>query len=480
MQLRPYQSRIITATAKACGADKRVIMQAPTGAGKTFCFSHIIARHLAQNSFNRVLVSTHRQELFEQTATAIGGQAATLQAGDRVESRHATAPVLMTMIETLKRRDFSKLGKFTLAVFDEAHRADFNKVLAKLPDTTYVVGATATPLASSKKHPLKDYYNDIVHQVSISELIEQGYLAQPLHYKAQFDEKDLKTRGGEYTNSTQMEKLGNKIVYENVVDLWRKHAEGKKTLIFNINKEHTRAVNAQFLKAGIKSACLLSGDPERKAKMDAYRADEITVLNNCEIATTGFDIPDIECILVNRATQSLPLWLQALGRGSRIAPGKDSFTILDFGGNIDRHGMWHLKRDWADIFNNPPKLGESPAPMKSCPKCDAILFGGASKCQFCGYAFPSPAEQEKQKVIGYLEEVGHEDVIGKNMNQLSVNELIALEKSGKYKPSYVWRILRTRGRAELKAYAKIKGYKNGWIHHQAKMGTGFKNYKVKA
>lgn len=478
MPLREYQKQIVKATAKACGAHKRVIMQAPTGSGKTVTFAEIIKRHLKQGQFNRVLVSTHRQELFAQTAKYFD-QPATLQGGDKIKPIHSTAPVLMTMIETLKRRDFSKLGKFTLAVFDEAHRADFDKILDKLPNSTYVLGATATPLSASKKYPLKNKYNSIVSEISIPELIKQGYLAAPIHYKADFDDAGLRTRGGEFTSETQTEKLSGKIQFSNLVDMWQEHAAGKKTLVFNVNKKHTIEVDKQFKEAGIKSTHLLSGDPRRKAKLDAFRAGEITVLNNCEIATTGLDVPGIECVIINRATKSLPLWLQMLGRGSRMAPGKDSFTILDLGGNIDRHGMWHLKRDWTDIYNNPPKPGESPAPMKSCPKCDAILFGGASKCQFCGYAFPSPAEQERQKVIGYLEKVGHEDVIGKNMNQLSVTELIALEKSGKYKPSYVWRILRTRGGEELQKYAKIKDYAPGWIHHQSKMGTGFKNYKVK-
>jgi len=473
MPLRDYQNGIVSATSQACAKHKRVIMQAPPGAGKTYISYEIIKRHLKKGMFNRVLVSTHRQELFEQTAKYFD-QPATLQAGDKIKPIHGTAPVLMTMIETLKRRDFAKLGKFTLAVFDEAHRADFNKILDTLPADTYVIGATATPLSSSKKHPLKDKYNSIVSEVSIPELISDGYLASPIHHKAEFDDTGLRTRGGEFTSETQIEK----IQFSNIVDMWKQEAAGKKTLVFNVNKKHTIEVDRKFKEAGISSTYLLSGDADRTAKLDAFRTGDITILNNCEIATTGFDVPGIECVIVNRATQSLPLWLQMLGRGSRIAPGKDSFIILDLGGNIDRHGMWHLQRDWKDIFNNPPKPGENPAPMKSCPECDAILYGGARECQFCGYTFPSPAEQERQDVIGYLQKVGHDDVIGKSVDQLSVDELIALERSGKYKPSYIWRILRTRGREDLQKYAEIKDYKNGWVYRQMKMGTGFKNYRV--
>src|SRR5699024_9386831 len=107
----------------------------------------------------------------------------------------------------------------------------------------------------------------------------------------------------EFTAKSQMEEMGRRPVYENLVQLWKQKAGGKKTIVFNVNKKHTREVNQQFRKAGIRSVDLLSGDKQRAEKLAAFEAGEVDVLCNCDIATTGFDVPSIECVLINRATE---------------------------------------------------------------------------------------------------------------------------------------------------------------------------------
>lgn len=481
MKLRPYQADLIRQTARKLTDRKRVIMCAPTGSGKTIIFSKIIKRHLERDMFNRVLVLTHRTELFSQSVKAVvntGTTVTELQAGMKTERSHAECRCLVAMVETLKRRKLEKFGNFTLIIIDEAHRADFNKIISHY-DETYIIGATATPISASKKRPLKNYYNDIAISVGIQDLIANGYLATPRHYKAQFDESKLKTRGGEFTASSQFETMNERVVYENHVDLWKHHAGDKKTIVFNVNKEHTIETTNRFKAAGIEADYILSGDKKRDDKMDAFRRGDLQVLLNCEIATTGFDIPDIECVDVNRATKSLPLWLQMCGRGSRVAPGKTEFTILDFGGNIDRHGMWHTPYDWKQIFFNPKKAGENPAPHKECENCGALLLASLRKCPECGATQPTPEEKEAEKVRGYLEKVGADHIEGTRIDNLSIQELYHLEKCGRYKPSYIARVARTRGEAVLAEYAKIKGYKEGWIKHQMEMDTGYNNYVVR-
>ena len=479
MKLRSYQSDLIRQTATALIRNKRVIMCAPTGSGKTVIFSEIIRRHLERDLFNRVLVLTHRTELFSQTLSAVvrtGTTVTELKAGMPTNRIHAECRCLVAMVETLKRRDLDQFGRFTLIIVDEAHRADFFPVLEHYPDA-FIIGATATPISASKKKPLKGFYQDIALSVSITDLIEQGYLAKPVHYKAAFDDSNLRKRAGEYTSESQFASMSNHVQYENLVQLWQNHAGGKKTIIFNINQQHTREVDDMFRRQGVRSTALLSGDKNRDAKVSAFKSGEITVLNNCEIATTGFDIPGIECVVINRATASLPLWLQMVGRGSRIAPGKSQFEILDFGGNIDRHGLWHLDRDWKQIFWNPKKAGLNPAPHRECIGCGALLLASTRTCEYCGATQPTPEETERKRVLGYLEKVGADDVEGRHIDDLTITELYHLELAGKYKPSYVARVARTRG--ELSEYARLKDYKPGWIKHQKGMGVGYTNYKVK-
>ena len=429
--------------------------------------------------FNRVLVLTHRTELFKQTLSAVvrtGTTVTELQAGMKTDRVHSECRCLIAMVETLKRRNLTDFGRFSLIIADEAHRADFFPILQNYPES-YIVGATATPVSASKKNPLKGFYQDIVSSAGITDLIESGYLAKPDHYKAVFDDSKLRKRAGEFTSESQFESMSNHVQYENLVQLWQNHAGGKKTIVFNINQQHTREVDDMFRSQGIRSTALLSGDPNRESKIDKFQSGELQVLNNCEIATTGFDIPDIECVVINRATASLPLWLQMVGRGSRVTGGKDRFIILDFGGNIDRHGMWHIERDWKQIFWNPKKAGENPAPHRECPECGALVFASATSCEYCQYEFPSAEETEKKRVLGYLEKVGETNIEGTHIEDLTIQQLYHLEMIGKYKPSYVARVARTRG--ELEAYARLKGYSYGWIRHQEKLDTGFTNYIVK-
>ena len=479
MKLRPYQADLIKQTALKLVKRQRVIMCAPTGSGKTVIFSQIIRRHLESDMFNRVLVLTHRTELFSQSVKAVvnaGTTVTELKAGMKTDRIHSECRCLVAMVETIKRRKLDQFGKFTLIIIDEAHRADFNKIIDYYNDT-YIIGATATPISASKKKPLKNYYNDIAISVGINDLIEQGYLAQPKHFKAQFDDSKLRVRAGEFTSSSQFETMNNRVQYENHVDLWLKHAGNLKTIVFCINKEHTIETARQFQNKGVAANHILSGDKQRDEKINKFRNGDIQVLVNCEIATTGFDIPDIGCVDINRATQSLPLWLQMVGRGSRVTQGKNEFTILDFGGNIDRHGMWHTPYDWKKIFFNPKEAGENPAPHTECDECGALMYASIRICPECGAEQPTPEQKEAERVRGYLEEVGASHVEGTHIDDLTIQELYHLEKCGRYKPSYIARVARTRG--ELEQYAKLKGYKPGWIKHQEQLETGYNNYKVR-
>ena len=481
IHLRDYQKELIVQTAKKILKRQRVVMCAPTGSGKTVIFSEIIRRHLERDMFNRVLVLTHRTELFSQSVKAVvrtGIKVKEIKAGMSTDREHSECRCLIAMAETIKRRNLNHFGAFTLIIIDEAHRADFNKIIDNYPNTN-IIGATATPLSASKKRPLKNYYNDISISVGIQDLIEKGFLSAPRHFKAHFDDSKLKTRGGEFTSESQFEAMNDKIIYENHVELWKHHAGDKKTIVFNVNKEHTIETTNIFKSKGIEAEHILSGDKFRDEKMERFRKGDIQVLLNCEIATTGFDIPDIECVDINRPTQSLPLWLQMCGRGSRVAPGKTEFIILDFGGNIDRHGMWHTPYDWKEIFFNPKKAGENPAPHKECKNCGALILASLSKCPECGEIQPSQQEQEVEKVKGYLKEVGIFNVEGSHIDDLTINELYHLEKCGRYKSSYVSRVARTRGASCLSEYARLKGYKAGWIKYQLELETGYHNYKVR-
>jgi superfamily II DNA or RNA helicase len=480
MNLRPYQSDLIQATGRLLTKSNRVIMCAPTGSGKTVMFSAIIARHLERDLFNRVLVLTHRTELFGQTIRAIvkaGTTVAELKAGTKTTREHSETRCVVAMVETLKRRT-ELPGAFSLVICDEAHRADFASIIHALPEKTLVLGATATPVSSSKKTPMKNTYQNIAVSVSIPDLIAQNYLAKPRSFKAAFDESALKTRAGEFTDDSQISALGTKMAFTNLVDLWKSKAENLKTLVFCVNKKHTIDTWQAFVSAGVSAEYVLSGDKERDTKFERFRCGKTQVLLNCEIATTGTDIPEIECVLIYRSTKSLPLWLQMVGRGARVILGKkESFTILDFGGNIDRHGLWEEHRDWQEIFFNPDKAKPGIAPVKSCLNCESIISASANICPYCSAGQPCQTEEKRRELIAELIEATGSNPFGKRISELSLTELIECEKRKILKASFVWRVVRTQG--ILREYWKARGHSPYWYARQLKeQSVGYTNYKL--
>lgn len=485
-ELHDYQKKLVSITARKLAAFKRIILCAPTGSGKTVMFSDIIRKHLARNLFNRTLILTHRTELFSQTLRAVvkqGTDVSLLQAGDRVTDEHHKTRSLVAMVETMKRRDLSKFGRFSLVIVDEAHRADFNDLIGRKDEPQpfefdYLIGATATPISSSKKKPLIDYYSDIALSASIRDLIEWGRLSKPVHYMAKFDDSGLRKRRGEYTMESQMSGR-SRVVYENTFELWERKAGQKKTIMFNVNKADTIQADDLWREKGIRSTHLLSGDSRRAEKLRDFENGTIQVLHNCEIGTTGLDVPSIEAVAVNVSTASISKWLQMVGRAARVVPGlKDEFTVLDFGGNIDRHGLWNAVRDWEAIFRNPKEALVGPAPYIECQNCGALLLAATRICEFCGTRVKTAEEREKEKVRGYLEEVGVDHADGSLIDELTIKDLYHLELAGRYKPAFIARIARTRGGSDLAEYARLKGYRGGWVKYQSQLDKGYTNRRV--
>jgi superfamily II DNA or RNA helicase len=202
---------------------------------------------------------------------------------------------------------------------------------------------------------------------------------------------------------------------------------------------------------------------ERIEFLEWFENTSDAVLCNAGILTAGYDHPPIECIIVNRATLSLPLWLQMVGRGSRLAPGKSEFILLDFGANHQKHGLWQMNRTWE---LEPPKTkAEQAAPVKTCPRCNAIVHASISVCNFCDYAFP---QKEKELAKGELVEVSSSSVIGKRLRNLTVDEIVSMAKSKrKYnvKISVLFRVVKSLGPDAVKEFGQKMGYHRGWVFH---------------
>lgn len=405
MQLRDYQENGVLAVSAKLTKVRKCVYQLATGGGKTITFSAITKRYI-EKSGKAVLILVHRKELMVQTVrtlyNAYGISAQMVRAG----MKHVPqAAVYVGMVESVNRR-VDRLHNIGLVIIDEAHNLSFAKMFEHFPELL-MIGFTATPLTSSKLKPLKLFYEDIVCGIDIPDLISQGSLCQNITYapKDTVDAGKLKVKAGEYDEGLMAMEFSKAKHIQNTVDAYKRFSPDTKCLIFNVNIEHSNKVNAAFLEAGLNSRHLDSTMPDatRDEVVKWYKNTPGAILNNVAILTTGFDAPDTETIIMNRATLSMPLWLQCCGRGSRPTDAKSSFTIIDLGQNAITHGDWSDSRDWENIFFNPPKAGKpGVAPVKNCPSCDAILPARTMICKYCGNEFPPPEIEEAERLSDFV------------------------------------------------------------------------------
>jgi superfamily II DNA or RNA helicase len=445
---------------------KRVILCLPTGAGKTVIFSDIAARAAAKGK--RVAILTHRRELLTQAG------------------RLNSCEVLM--VETLNNalKKGLDLSQYDLLVVDEAHIGNFRKVLKGF--NGFVIGATATPVSNP---PLKNSYNAIVCPVGIEPLIEQGWLAVPKTYAMHpVDTSKLATARGEYTEQSLDDAFNKPKVYEGVVHEFCQKWADKKAIVFCVNISATINTAEAFAKElGTDRVFVAHSDlhtKERPAIIEAFTQSKNGILVNCGIATTGFDCPDIEVVVINRATKSVALWLQMVGRASRRTQTKSAFTILDFGENVTRLGFWQEPRDWAHLFENPKKKGEGVAPVKDCLACGFVAYASARICANCGAEFPAAAKTEAEviatlKLLNYQKSAKLE---GRKIYDIAKNpaDLYDLQRVKKYKQAFIERVLYFANYSELQRFWRSKGYTDGYRWRKERdfaEGAPVKNFTIR-
>jgi superfamily II DNA or RNA helicase len=423
MTLRPYQETFINNIAASLRSNRKVVAQLATGGGKTVCFSAICDRFTARNSTD-ILILVHREELLAQATKAIKIPTQAVTAGMK-SIPHAR--VYVAMVESAYKR----LDKFTnigLVIVDEVHIGNFTKVIEHFT-SQYIIGFTATPLAARKTNPLRNYFDDIVCGIDIPDLIEQGYLCPELTYSAAqiVDRAKLKMKAGEFDAAQMAAAFKAPKYIETTVNAYKQHALGQKTIIFNCNVEHSMAVNAAFVNAGFNSRHIDADSPNRAEVLQWFANTPDAILNNIGIATTGFDQPDIETVIVNKATASMPLWLQMCGRGARPHNVKLAFTIIDLGGNCITHGLWSSPRNWSNIFHNPKKPGEGVAPVKECPDCGALMHTAVRLCD-CGHVFPviKPKDEAIEKFIQVSKAIDVKKIIESHAHNKEYRSLFVL------------------------------------------------------
>nr|WP_315222777.1 DEAD/DEAH box helicase [uncultured Flavobacterium sp.] len=337
-----------------------LLYQLPTGGGKTVIFSEIVRRYLANND-KKVVVLTHRIELCKQTSKMLKGFGVTNKI---INSKVKELPdqndysCFVAMVETLKNRindEKLHLDNIGLVIIDEAHYNSFRKLLNSFKNA-FILGVTATPLSSNIKLPMHQSYDELIVGDTISSLIDKGFLAKATTYSYDVGLTSLKVGiNGDYTVKSSDDLYTNTIMQEKLLHAYTERSLGKKTLIFNNGIHTSLYVYETFREAGydIRHLDNTSSAEERKDILAWFKKTPDAILTSVGILTTGFDEPTVETIILNRATKSLTLYYQMIGRGSRKLPGKDEFTVIDLGNNAARFGLWSEPVNWQHIFKSP-------------------------------------------------------------------------------------------------------------------------------
>ncbi|WP_123812107.1 DEAD/DEAH box helicase [Mangrovimonas sp. DI 80] len=338
-----------------------LLYQLPTGGGKTVIFSEIVRRYIKHHQ-KKVVILTHRIELCKQTSRMLSGFGVKNKV---INSKVKELPdqdefeCFVAMVETLNNRlndDKLKLEDIGLVIIDEAHYNSFRKLFKFFKDC-FILGVTATPLSSNIKLPMKDNYDELIVGDDISTLIKNGFLAKAEIYNYDVELSTLKIGvNGDYTVKSSEALYTNSVMQSKLLYAYEEMSKGKKTLIFNNGINTSKEVYYSFKKAGYQNIRHLDNTASKQERRDILKWFKNTpdgILTSVSILTTGFDEPTVESVILNRATRSLTLYFQMIGRGSRVLGNKKDFLVLDLGNNIIRFGPWDQRVDWQHIFKYP-------------------------------------------------------------------------------------------------------------------------------
>ena len=403
MKLRTYQAEAVASCWQHIqSTTTNPCIEAPTGAGKSLIIAQLVKDVIDWSG--RVLILCHRKELIEQNAEKIKTLAPMVDVGiysAGLSSRDTEHSCIVAGIQSVHGRA-DELGAFDVILVDEAHLipADGDGMFltflthAKLINPAVrVVGLTATP------YRLKEglvcgpdrVLNTICHSIPIKPLIADGYLSPLIskHAEAQPDLSEVAVRAGEYVASQLNQELSDGLVVaEAVAEMLSKTTDRKSVLIFCAGREHASQVAEMiaFLapEASVAMVDGLTSPTERASTLAYYKEGAIKYLINIDVLTTGFDAPNIDCVAMLRPTLSPGLYYQMCGRGLRVAPGKANCLILDFGGNIERHGPI----DKMAIKPKPNGSGKNAPPAgKHCKACREVVPISVAVCPECGEVF---------------------------------------------------------------------------------------------
>lgn len=408
--LRPYQQKAIDDLYNYfCENTGNPLVVIPTGGGKSLIMADWFQRVFEIDPKARILCVTHVGELVQQNYDELKGVWPEAPAGiysAGLKQKQINARILFGTIQSLHKKAY-KIQQCDMLLIDECH------LLPRKSNTMYrrfiddlktinphmkVIGFTATPYrVDSGELTFGDdaLFTDIAHETPVSELINAGYLSRPISPKSasdgfQIDTTGIKTAMGDFmANHLEVPAMEPEAIDAVVSKVIQEGHNRHGWLVFGVTVKHCRLMIEEFRRRGIACDGIFGDTENRGDIIEDYKARKIQCLVSQGVLTTGFNARHVDLIALARPTKSTGIYVQMVGRGTRLSPetGKANCLVLDFGGNIARHGP----------FDNPtpPKnrekgKGSADPLVKYCPECEADNPIAASACYECGYEFPPP------------------------------------------------------------------------------------------
>lgn len=361
-ELYDYQSECLHKLKDSIYAGKiqRRLFTLPTGCGKTVVFGKLIS-DLHEIGKTPSLVLAHRDTLLEQAAEKIFRTAPHLRVGieqgENKVKKVGDYDVICASVQTVVRPNRLADFEANLCIVDEAHHATLDngyyKILSRFgafqQGGMQVVGCTATPKRLDRKaliSPEGAIFQECVFEYKIREAIQKGYLSNLRGYRIQTENNlsQISTRAGDFAQDELANEIDNPERTEKIIEKWAEVALDRPTLVFCINIEHAEHVAELFRAFGVSSEAVHGNLSQEacNAIQSRFEAGTTRIVTNCQKWTEGVDIPCISCIILARPTKSWALYMQCVGRGTRLSEGKTDCIILDVVDNCGRHSITSL------------------------------------------------------------------------------------------------------------------------------------------
>jgi superfamily II DNA or RNA helicase len=444
-ELWPEQTKALAMVKDSLRAGKRrPQLQAPTGSGKTVISAHAMTSAISKG--NRAAFTVPLLSLIDQTVERFVENGIPLDKMGVVQADHPLkrphAPIQICSVQTLAKREFPSVE---FVFVDESHicHQTIYEWMDEDPKRIFV-GLSATPWAKG----MAEHWDDLLIPATIADLIRAGRLCG---YRAfaptKPDLSDIKITAGDYQVGQLSERMQEKVITADVVRTWLEKAEGRPTLLFAVDRAHAATLHDQFAAIGVQSAYVdaFTDRDERLAVKKLFHRGDIKIVCSVGTMIAGIDW-DVRCISFCRPTKSPILYVQAMGRGLRTAPGKDHLLILDHAGATLSLGL-PAAIHFDELLSGKRVTGGGEAPKKKlpspreCPECKEIVAATERHCR-CGHVFKFVSRVMAAE--GELEEVG----VGTKA-QANANKHWTWEAKEKFF-------------GELKWHGAVKGYKVGW------------------